>query len=334
MLTAPANLSTVSDGSSPDWPPGAAAGRIAGLIAANTSLLVAVLVYMGWAYDNAYLGYFHLNPLDLGVGVSEYVLRSLDLFSQHLVFAAVVVVAITAGRTWRLDGIALARSAYRALRAGTAWASRAPALRKLVAHLPARARPGKTAQTQARQPGASRSGVPQHEHRRVVGGAGAAITAIALFLAWIASYASVSTYLVLVLLGTGPLLLTWPNRGERHGLFPYALAIVVAAVCALWATSLYAQSTGTRNAQGVVRDLASRTAVVLYSTQRLALSGPGITVQQLAPGALYHYEYQGLRLLIVRSGTYYLLPVGWNPRQDLTFAFTDSDQIRIVLLSG
>jgi hypothetical protein len=130
------------------------------------------------------------------------------------------------------------------------------------------------------------------------------------------------------------LLLTWPNRGERHGLFPYVLAIVVAAVCGLWAASVYAQSTGTRNAQGVVRDLRWRTAVVLYSTERLALSGPGVTGQQLPAGALYHYEYQGLRLLTMRSGTYYLLPEGWYPRQDPTYVVTDSDQIRVVLLSG
>jgi len=72
----------------------------------------------------------------------------------------------------------------------------------------------------------------------------------------------------------------------------------------------------------------------VYSTQRLALSGPGVTAQQLQPGFLYHYEYQGLRLLTIRAGTYYLLPVAWNPRQDLTYVFNESDQIRIVLFSG
>ena len=137
-----------------------------------------------------------------------------------------------------------------------------------------------------------------------------------------------------VLLGGGPLLLTWPTRAERHGRFPYSLAIVVTAVCALWATSLYAQSIGTQDAQAFVRDLPSRTAVVVYSIQRLALSGPGVTVQQLRPGSLYHYEYQGLRLLITRAGTYYVVPVGWYPQMDVTYIFNESDQIRIVLLSG
>jgi hypothetical protein len=66
--------------------------------------------------------------------------------------------------------------------------------------------------------------------------------------------------------------------------------------------------------------------------QPLALSGPGVTGQPLPAGELYRYEYQGLRLLIMRSGTYYLLPVGWSQQYDLTYVLTDSDQVRVVLL--
>lgn len=318
-----------------DTPPAATAGRIAGLIAANTSLLVAVLVYMGWAYDHAYLGYFHLDPLDLGVGIPEYILRSLDLFSQDLVFAAVVVVAIVAAAASGIDRAELARRARRALTAASARASRVPAFRRLTEQLPGHPRTGEMAQAPPQRPATTRWGEPrQPPHRRIVIGAGAVITAIALLLFWIARYASVSTYLVLVLLAAGPVLLTWPNRGERRGLFPYALAIVVAAVCALWATSVYALSAGTRNAQAVVRDLPARTEVIVYSMQRLALEGPGVTDQPLASGELYHYEYRGLRLLLMRSGTYYLLPKGWHYPLDLTYVLTDSDQIRVDLLSG
>ena len=74
--------------------------------------------------------------------------------------------------------------------------------------------------------------------------------------------------------------------------------------------------------------------MVVYSVERLAMAGgPGVTVTPLQSGALYHYEYTGLRLLLVRSGTYYLLPVGWNGYRDQTYIFDDSDQIRIVLYS-
>jgi hypothetical protein len=297
------------DGDPGSVPPPAARG-LAGLIVANASLLTAVLVYMGWAYADAFFGYFHLSPLDLDISIVEYMLRGLTLFSPDLVIAAVVVIGVTAGRAWGLDRTTFARGA-----AGkaTTWISAVPVLRTLV---PA----GNAEQT--------------HPDRWLLIGTGAAITIIALILAWAASYVPISTYLILTLLGAGPLLLSWPTRAERHGRFPYSLAIVVTAVCALWATALYARSIGTRNAEAFVRDLPSRTAVVVYSIQRLALSGPGVTVQQLPPRALYHYEYQGFRLLIARSGTYYLVPVGWYPQKDITYIFNESDQIRIVLLSG
>ena len=48
----------------------------------------------------------------------------------------------------------------------------------------------------------------------------------------------------------------------------------------------------------------------------------------------YQYEYEGLRLLIVRSGTYYLLPAGWTPQFELTYILNDSDQTRIALYSA
>jgi len=297
-------------------PPSSVRG-ISALIVANASLLIAILVYMGWAYENALYGYFHLSPLDLDVGIVEYMLRSLSLFSPDLVMAAVVIVAVTAARTWGLGRVKFAKVA---VGKATVWISTLPVLRWLdLADDPQRPHPD-----------------PQQPHpgRPLLIGTGAALTVIALILAWVATYIPISTYLVLALLGSGPLLLTWPTHTERHGRFPYSLAIVVAAVCTLWAGALYAQSTGTRDAESIVRSLPSATAVVVYSPQRLALSGPGVTVQQLPPGFLYHYEYQGLRLLTTRDGTYYLLPVGWNSRLDLTYIFNESDQIRIVLLSG
>jgi hypothetical protein len=298
-----------SDGD-PGSGPAPAVRGLAGQVVANTSLLIAVLVYMGWAYDNALYAYFHLSPFDLGIGIVEYMLRSLSLFSPDLVIAAVVIIAVTAVRAWGLGRTASARAVESKVLARI---SAVPFLRRLV---PA---------AYADQP---------HPGRRLLIGSGAALTVIALILAWAASYIPISTYLILALLGGGPLLLTWPTRAERHGHFPYSLAIVVTAVCALWATSLYAQSMGTQAAQAFVRDLPSRTAVVVYSVQRLALSGPGVTVHQLQSGFLYHYEYQGLRLLLTRSATYYLVPVGWSPQLDLTYIFDDSDQIRVVLLSG
>lgn len=290
-------------------PPSPARG-IAGQVVANTSLLIAVLVYMGWAWDDAFYGYFHISPIDLNVGIVEYMLRSLALFSTGLVVAAVGVIVVTAVRAWDLGRT----------RFGRLVADQAPARISLIHAFRPTVLTGNDEQS--------------HVGRLLLIGAGSAITAAALVLVWRISLIPVNTYVLLALLGCGPLLLTWPTRTEPHGRFPYSLAIVVAAVCALWAASLYAHGAGIRAAQAQVRSLPTRAAVVVYSIQRLALSGPGVNVEQLPSGFRYHYRYTGLRLLLTRSGTYYLLPVGWNQRLDLTYIISQDDQIRIELRSG
>jgi hypothetical protein len=222
---------------------------------------------------------------------------------------AAVIAAAAAIRTWGLERTTLAQEAVGKMTV-RAWA--VPGLRRLV---PARA--------------AGR----QHPARMPLIGAGATVTAIALGLAWAASRFFISTYLILALLGAGPLLLTWPTRAEPRGRFPYSLALVVAAVCALWATSLYAHNAGIRAARNLVRNLPSRSSVVVFSTEPLTLAGPGVKLQP-HPGYYYRFEYQGFRLLLDRAGTYYLLPVGWRPHPDITYVLSGTGTIRVELVSG
>ncbi len=304
----PVRLSTWNGQSAPGSVRSSPARGIAGQIVANTSLLIAVLVYMGWAYDDALYGYFHLNPLDLNIGVVEYMLRSLDLFSTAIVIVAAVIIAATSVRAWGLG-----RTKFVRLAATTAAAriSAFPAVRRLASPHPAE-------RARARQ--------------TLLIGAGATLTLTALALYRIANYVHISTYLFLGVLGGGVLLLTWPARADRRGRFPYAMAVVVAAVSALWAASIYAHNLGTEAAKQDVQSLSTRTAVVVYSMDPLALSGPGLTVQRLPATFHYHYRYQGLRLLLMRSGTYYLLPVGWRPQLDYTYILNQSDPIRIELM--
>ena len=114
-------------------------------------------------------------------------------------------------------------------------------------------------------------------------------------------------------------MLTWPTRAHRHGRALYALAITVATVCVLWAGSLYAHGLADPGRPAGGAQASRARAVAVYSAQRLALSGPGVTVQNLGTAFRYPYEYEGLRLLLARSGTYYLLPAGWTPQFDLTY---------------
>ena len=75
------------------------ARSIVGLVVGSSSLLLAVLIYMGSAFDSAFYGYFHLDPLELGFAPLEYTLRSLSLFSPYIVIATVVLILIASGHT-------------------------------------------------------------------------------------------------------------------------------------------------------------------------------------------------------------------------------------------
>ena len=280
---------------------------IAALLAANSSLLVAGLVYMGWAYLGGLWGYFHLSPLSLGVGVVEYVLRSLGLFTPIIVVATVLFIAAISMRAWDLD------------------------------LLP---KPQEEIAFDDRSDGGDQVASPGllihrlRDPRRLITSVGMVVIAAGLTLNWAAARVSISTYLVLALLCAGPLLLTWPTRTHRHGRVQYALAIVIAAVCVLWAGSLYASSKGTEAARSFVHGLPTATAVTVWSVHPLDLAGPKVTFHDYGPKLYYRYEYGGLRLLTSRSGTYYLLPVGWTRREDLTYVVTDNEDVRIDLYSA
>jgi hypothetical protein len=314
----------------PESVPASPARGIAAQIVANTSLLIAILVYMGWAWDDAYYGYFHLNALDLNFSIVDYMLRSLDLFSIAIIVVAVVIIFAATFRAGDLGG------QQRHQRGGNADPGGAPGKKKFARRAADAAATRLSAVPAFRELVSEDAAKRSRARRRVlVMGTGAAVTLTALALNyWIAKHVHISTYLFLFLLGGGVLLLAWPIRADRHGRFPYAMAIVVSAVCALWAASLYAHNLGIQAAKNAVQDLSTRTAVLVYSIEPLALVGPGLTVQSLPATYRYHYRYQGLRLLLMQSGTYYLVPVGWSPQYDLTYILDQSDPIRIELLGA
>jgi TRAP-type C4-dicarboxylate transport system permease small subunit len=281
--------------------------RVAGLLAANSSLLVAGLVYMGWAYTDALWGYFHVSPLNLGVGAVEYLLRSLNLFSPTVVIASALFVAVTSARAWNLDLTPKAQTdgvSHNVSDGHDEVAFSGLLVQRLL------------------------------DRRRLITSVGLVVTAAGLTLFWAAGRVSINTYLLLALFAAGPLLLTRPSRAHRYGGVQYSLAIVVAAVCTLWAGSLYAHSKGVEAAQSLVRNLPEVTAVTVYSVHPLDLAGPKITSQDLGPKLYYRYEYGGLRLLTSRAGTYYLLPLGWTSREGITYVIPDNDDVRIDLYSA
>lgn len=84
-------------------------------------------------------------------------------------------------------------------------------------------------------------------------------------------------------------------------------------VSAFWATSVVAEQRGNAVAQAVEESLPVQPEVVVYSSQHLQITGPGITETPLpATNAAYAFRYNGLRPLIHSGGHWFLLPAGWT----------------------
>ncbi|MFH8597175.1 hypothetical protein [Streptomyces rimosus] len=118
-----------------------------------------------------------------------------------------------------------------------------------------------------------------------------------------------------------------------HGLWRRGLPVVAAGLFLVWAIALVAGQLGRQDAREAAAHLVRRPAVVVLSTERLSLTGPGLTAERL-PGMHYRYRYTGLRLILERDRRYYVLPVGWRPRTDPTFVIEDDDSILIEIMPG
>ena len=269
----------------------------------NTTLLGAVLVYMGWNYENSLLEYFQVPAFSLNIGTVEFALKGLvPLFDSDVVFYAALLVAVLG------------------------FASKADVVRE---RLP-----------KAVRKAAGR--VPKPADWVLIIGLLVTVVVLPLtwanvsagsFVGWFASHRD-WVYFVLALLATGQLLAAWPVRRSGAGPFAYPLALMVAALCTLWAAGIYAGSLGYQAARSFAMGLSGQTAVTVYSVTSLGLSGRGVTCQRVPGASGYPYVCTGLRLLYVQSGTYDLLPVRWTLQNGHTLIVDDSNQIRIELSSG
>ena len=95
-----------------------------------------------------------------------------------------------------------------------------------------------------------------------------------------------------------------------------------------FAVSSYAQRVGTLRAEFLAANLPSRPAATVYSTEDLALTGPGVVGAAL-PGSYFKFRYHGLRLLSLSGSNYLLLPARWTPAAGPAFLLQKSDKIRI-----
>jgi hypothetical protein len=69
-------------------------------------------------------------------------------------------------------------------------------------------------------------------------------------------------------------------------------------------------------------------SVVVYSAQRLNLSGDGVRQTRCAqPDAAYKYRYDGLKLLLQSGGQYVFLPATWRTASGSAFVIPRTDSL-------
>jgi len=267
-------------------------------VVGTTSFFGALLLYMGWNYEDQLLQQFQIPaPQSIGLGTVDFAAAGIQpLFNSNAAFILAVLVML--------------------IMIAAAIAGRLPEdKRDKLADL------GKTP-AKLFWSGVVLTAVTLTLTWPQVSSGG--------FVDWLSSNVD-AVYPALALLAGGVLLMAWPARRSTAGQVAYPLALVVVAILALWGGGVYAGTLGYQHALSIENDIAGQTAVAVYSAQPLDLSGPSVSCALRQRGSGYPYECTGLRLLTIQSGTYYLLPLGWAYDDERTYILDDSDQIRVEL---
>jgi hypothetical protein len=287
-------------------------GQVAGSVAqvvAPLSVLTALLFYFGYASSRARYLYFGVDVDTIGLSTQDYVMRSPEpLLTPLLVLALLaVVVAVVHERVHRRVQAALTDA--------------------------------KDADPKVAAIGRQRL---QRGSRRaravVVTGDALLLVGVLLLLAfplwgdW--AYYTLVTPLLMAA-GTG--LALYGRRIARSlepGQPPSGLVTVVLSVLLVvsvfWATATFAEWSGRGAAREVARHLDRLPAVILDTTERLALSSPGVHESALQPneGQTFRYRYRDLRLLIQGEDRLFLVPETWDASNS-TLVVPMDDSVRL-----
>jgi hypothetical protein len=181
---------------------------------------------------------------------------------------------------------------------------------------------------------------------RVATGIGALFTVVGLWVVWhkgaLDGFRVERPWLLaagVTLLGYGPWVLrqlepeevvSWvvPKMWRRYA-FVIAASVVVA--CTFWSFSAYAAKIGGAESRDLVEnDLTDLPVVIVYSAKDLQISADGVNAERLTnPDSAYLWKYTGLRLLVMSSDRYFLLPIDWDQPGDVAIVLADSADLRV-----
>ena len=114
---------------------------------------------------------------------------------------------------------------------------------------------------------------------------------------------------------------------RRNLVFQFSGALLV-GVCLFWTAARYAEVEGNRLAREMT--ISSLPGVTIHSQSRLHLDGPGVEETELSDveGEL-RYRYTGLRLLEYADSKYFLVSDGWTREYGVVFVMPDgNDAVR------
>lgn len=262
----------------------------------GVSLLTALLVYFGWVRAGAQAREMGLDANLFGYTTQDYLLLSIGSLYVQLLWIAVAVL----GGIW-LDRRLRERVEARARRSGSApvarWARRgtwffiglAVAVRLLG------------------------GAVPEEE-------------------AWVIPFAMALCVLAAAWAAGLRRRVTArderPTAPERPLLRSFALLSVV-ALLVFWGTSSVAEAMGRALAHDLEEELGTMPRTVVYSEKPLHIGLPGVRAEELGGPDDPLHRYDGLRLLTLRGGRYFLLPEQWTVAGSTVLVLPDDDSVRL-----
>lgn len=263
-------------------------------IASQAALITALLYFFGRVHTNAVYNYFGVDTTSLGFSTSDYVIGSLTSTLPPVIICALAILAV----------LAVVKQLDRAVNF-----------------------------IQQR---------PRIKRTTFIATAVVIIACLIIVLNGIstlptASYSRgyplpLAVLGIAVAIGMGRRLLV-PSVRSGQTTDPLWSMMVAAFALAgvLWVTDIYVAADGNREGRDRANALRSPTSsdFVLYSANRLAITGPGIKSDPITTeGSRYRFQYSGLRLLIRTPHEYIILPAYWQKGRDHVIVVPVDDSTR------
>ena len=277
-------------------------------IASQAAVLAAVLYYFGWARVQGSFAVFGLDPEIAGLSVTDYVLRSIrPTLGPVIVILAGTAALLCAHGTLIIPFLGRLRDVH----AGPRWAIFS--IRVFAGLVFTLAATGLIFQ------------FPVGSRLALAFPIGLTVAVLAILYC---DHLQARFHIPPVLRGE-------VRRDARLARIRRNVFCIACAAGLFWSAGVYALSSGQEAAESIESDLSSQPSVVLFSEQRLAISGTGVTVSEITQSdSKFKFQYNGLRLLIKAPGRYLLIPNQWRRGYDSVIIIPEDDAMRIDIRSA